>query len=169
MTDKTKRGGPNRHQGRKPLSDNERTVTWCAKVTESQRDKVKRIGGGHGCDARLMRRKSELGTRHGANPVQRCATRWHSVAHNGTVIFTSTHHGKPCAPWHCWRLRLSAKVLYGAQKGTRTALQMLEKLAAWCNFGAAISAEVKKSREATCSQPSAFHRTFRQSPAALRR
>ena len=44
--DNPKRGGQNRNQGRKPLSDSERTVTWCAKVTESQRDKVKRIGGG---------------------------------------------------------------------------------------------------------------------------
>ena len=32
MTNNPKRGGQNRHQGRKPLSDNERTVT-CAKVT----------------------------------------------------------------------------------------------------------------------------------------
>ena len=34
MTHNPKRGGPNRNQGRKPLSDSERTVTWCAKVTE---------------------------------------------------------------------------------------------------------------------------------------
>ena len=35
MTNNPKRGSQNRHQGRKPLSESERTVTWCAKVTET--------------------------------------------------------------------------------------------------------------------------------------
>ena len=46
MAAKPKRGGPSRNQDRKPLSESERTVTWCAKITESQRDKAKRLGGG---------------------------------------------------------------------------------------------------------------------------
>ena len=57
--DNPKRGGPNRHQGRKPLSDSERTVTWCAKVTESQREKAKRLGGGSWLRRKIDEEKEE--------------------------------------------------------------------------------------------------------------
>ena len=59
MTNNPKRGGQNRHQGRKPLSESERTVTWCAKVTESQRDKTKRLGGGAWLRRKIDEEKEE--------------------------------------------------------------------------------------------------------------
>lgn len=44
----SKRGGPNRGQGRKPLSDSEPTVTICIRMPESLRDKLERIAGEKG-------------------------------------------------------------------------------------------------------------------------
>lgn len=41
----SKRGGPNRGQGRKPLSDGEKTVRINLTMTEAQRDKLKQLGG----------------------------------------------------------------------------------------------------------------------------
>ena len=92
---------------------------------------------------------------------------WHSVAQNGTVIFTSIQPGSLARLVIAgdWAFGQSAVWCHG--KGTRTALQMLEKLAAWCNFGAARSAEVK-SLESNCSQPSAFSSYFPPVSAALR-
>ena len=39
------RGGPGRGQGRKSLGGTEATVSFPVKMTESQRDKLKRLGG----------------------------------------------------------------------------------------------------------------------------
>lgn len=41
----TKRGGPNRNQGRKPISDTDRTVTVSLRLTTSQRAKLATLGG----------------------------------------------------------------------------------------------------------------------------
>ena len=57
MTNNPKRGGQNRHQGRKPLSDSERTVTWCAKVPRVAAGQGEADRWGLGCDTKLMRRK----------------------------------------------------------------------------------------------------------------
>jgi hypothetical protein len=40
-----KRGGPNRNQGRKPISDTDRTVTVSLRLTTSQRAKLATLGG----------------------------------------------------------------------------------------------------------------------------
>lgn len=40
-----KRGGPNRNQGRKPLSPTEPTVTKCVKMPLSLAEKLDRLGG----------------------------------------------------------------------------------------------------------------------------
>ena len=41
----TGRGGPGRGQGRKPLGEDEPTVSFPVKMTASQREKLKRLGG----------------------------------------------------------------------------------------------------------------------------
>lgn len=43
---KPKRGGPNRGQGRKPLSSDTASVVVTLRMTPSQRDKLKLLGGG---------------------------------------------------------------------------------------------------------------------------
>lgn len=48
----TKRGGPGRGQGRKPVKTGEETVTVSLRMTVSQRDKLSRLGG-----AEWVRRK----------------------------------------------------------------------------------------------------------------
>ena len=45
MTDKPKRGGPNRGQGRKPLAGDGQTVRINITMTAEQRDKLKKLGG----------------------------------------------------------------------------------------------------------------------------
>ncbi len=40
-----KRGGPNRNQGRKPISDTDQTVTVSLRLTTSQRAKLASLGG----------------------------------------------------------------------------------------------------------------------------
>ena len=40
-----KRGGPGRGQGRKPISDTDRTVTVSLRLTTSQRAKLASLGG----------------------------------------------------------------------------------------------------------------------------
>ena len=40
-----KRGGPNRGQGRPPVKQGEETVTVSLRMTETQRAKLKRLGG----------------------------------------------------------------------------------------------------------------------------
>ena len=42
---KDSRGGPNRGQGRKSLKEGVKTVSFPVKMTEPQRDKLKRLGG----------------------------------------------------------------------------------------------------------------------------
>lgn len=42
----TKRGGPGRGQGRKPIKHGEETVTVSLRMTIGQRAKLKRLGGG---------------------------------------------------------------------------------------------------------------------------
>ena len=41
----TKRGGPGRGQGRKPVKQGEETVTLSLRVTVAQREKLARLGG----------------------------------------------------------------------------------------------------------------------------
>lgn len=41
----TKRGGPNRGQGRKPLAEGDPTVTVCVKMPRSLEQKLGRISG----------------------------------------------------------------------------------------------------------------------------
>lgn len=41
----TKRGGPGRGQGRKPVNPGEETVTLSLRVTVTQREKLARLGG----------------------------------------------------------------------------------------------------------------------------
>ncbi len=41
----TKRGGPGRGQGRKPVKQGEETVTLSLRVTLAQREKLARLGG----------------------------------------------------------------------------------------------------------------------------
>ena len=41
----TKRGGPGRGQGRKPLKEGQETVTLSVRLTVAQREKLERLGG----------------------------------------------------------------------------------------------------------------------------
>lgn len=41
----SKRGGPGRGQGRKPVADGQQTVTVSLRMTEAQRDKLALLGG----------------------------------------------------------------------------------------------------------------------------
>ena len=41
----TKRGGPGKGQGRKPIKQGEETVTFSLRVTVAQREKLARLGG----------------------------------------------------------------------------------------------------------------------------
>lgn len=52
-----KRGGPNRNQGRKPLSVDEETLTMCLRMTRSQREKLDRLGGAKWVRSRIDREK----------------------------------------------------------------------------------------------------------------
>lgn len=45
MTEKPKRGGPNRGQGRKPLATDGQTVRINLSMTAEQRDKLLQLGG----------------------------------------------------------------------------------------------------------------------------
>lgn len=45
MTDKSKRGGPNRGQGRKRIKADEETVSMTFRLTAAQRAKLERLGG----------------------------------------------------------------------------------------------------------------------------
>jgi len=49
----TKRGGPGRGQGRKPIKHGEETVTVSLRMTVSQRAKLKRLGGGEWARAKI--------------------------------------------------------------------------------------------------------------------
>lgn len=44
MSERPKRGGAGRGQGRKSISKTEPTVTMCLRMTQAQRDKVERLG-----------------------------------------------------------------------------------------------------------------------------
>lgn len=45
MSEATRRGGPGRGQGRKPIKQGEDTVTVSLRLTAAQRDKLARLGG----------------------------------------------------------------------------------------------------------------------------
>ena len=45
MVAETKKGGPGRGQGRKPVKEGEETVTMSIRVTVTQREKLERLGG----------------------------------------------------------------------------------------------------------------------------
>ena len=66
--------------------------------------------------------------------------RWHTMA---WWILTSTHHFESLARLHVIEILAFGQSAVWCPERTRTALQMLEKLAAWCNFGAARSAGQK--------------------------
>jgi len=54
---KTKRGGPGRGQGRKPVKQGEETVTISLRVTEAQREKLARLGGAEWVRSRIDKAK----------------------------------------------------------------------------------------------------------------
>lgn len=45
MSETTKRGGPNRGQGRKPIKEGQDTVTASLRLTVGQRAKLAQLGG----------------------------------------------------------------------------------------------------------------------------
>ena len=49
----TKRGGPGRGQGRKPVKQGDETVTLSLRVTVAQREKLARLGGAKWVRARI--------------------------------------------------------------------------------------------------------------------
>ncbi len=49
----TKRGGPGRGQGRKPVKTGEETVTLSLRVTLPQREKLARLGGAEWVRAKI--------------------------------------------------------------------------------------------------------------------
>ena len=53
----TKRGGPGRGQGRKPVKRGEETVTLSLRVTVAQREKLERLGGAKWVRDRIDRAK----------------------------------------------------------------------------------------------------------------
>jgi hypothetical protein len=50
-------GGPNRNQGRKPISDTDQTITFCMRMTETQRKKLENLGGAKWVRDRITRAK----------------------------------------------------------------------------------------------------------------
>lgn len=62
----TKRGGPGRGQGRKPVKQGEETVTLSLRVTVAQREKLARLGGAEWVRQKIDRTKESNGWRkHG--------------------------------------------------------------------------------------------------------
>lgn len=53
----TKRGGPGRGQGRKPVKQGEETVTLSLRVTVAQREKLARLGGAEWVRQKIDRTK----------------------------------------------------------------------------------------------------------------
>ena len=53
----TKRGGPGRGQGRKPVRQGEETVTLSLRVTVAQREKLARLGGAEWVRGKIDRAK----------------------------------------------------------------------------------------------------------------
>ena len=53
----TKRGGPGRGQGRKPVKQGEETVTLSLRVTTAQREKLARLGGAEWVRGKIDRAK----------------------------------------------------------------------------------------------------------------
>jgi hypothetical protein len=51
------RGGPGRGQGRKPVKQGEETVTISLRVTETQREKLARLGGAEWVRSRIDKAK----------------------------------------------------------------------------------------------------------------
>lgn len=56
---KTKRGGPGRGQGRKPVKQGEETVTISLRVTVAQREKLARLGGAEFVRASINKAKEQ--------------------------------------------------------------------------------------------------------------
>lgn len=59
---KTKRGGPGRGQGRKPVKQGEETVTLSLRVTVAQREKLERLGGAEWVRGKIDRAKKPNAT-----------------------------------------------------------------------------------------------------------
>ena len=53
----TKRGGPGRGQGRKPVKQGEETVTLSLRATTAQREKLARLGGAEWVRGKIDRAK----------------------------------------------------------------------------------------------------------------
>ncbi len=53
----TKRGGPGRGQGRKPVKQGEETVTISLRLTTGQREKLARLGGAEWVRQKIDRAK----------------------------------------------------------------------------------------------------------------
>ena len=57
MSEESKRGGPGRGQGRKPVKQGEETVTLSLRVTVAQREKLARLGGAEWVRQKIDRAK----------------------------------------------------------------------------------------------------------------
>lgn len=55
--ERSKRGGPNRGQGRPPVKPGEETVTVSLRMTPAQREKLERLGGAKWVRDRIDRAK----------------------------------------------------------------------------------------------------------------
>ena len=77
----TKRGGPGRGQGRKPVKQGEETVTLSLRVTTAQREKLARLGGAEWVRGKIDRAKEP-------NVEFSGATRLHRGASAGTPGYT---------------------------------------------------------------------------------
>lgn len=53
MTEKEKRGGPGRGQGRNPVKKGEKTVTVSLRMTLAQRENLARLGGAEWVRAKI--------------------------------------------------------------------------------------------------------------------
>ena len=53
----TRRGGPGRGQGRKPVKQGEETVTISLRMTKAQREKLARLGGAEWVRSKIDRAK----------------------------------------------------------------------------------------------------------------
>ena len=67
----TKRGGPGRGQGRKPVKQGEETVTLSLRVTVAQREKLERLGGAEWVRGKIDKAKEPNYQTNRQQPQQR--------------------------------------------------------------------------------------------------
>ena len=69
MSEESKRGGPGRGQGRKPVKQGEETVTLSLRVTVAQREKLERLGGAEWVRGKIDKAKEPNAKVTGAAPT----------------------------------------------------------------------------------------------------